>query len=330
MSEHYDVYGIGNALVDIQYQIEPAFLERNDIEKGVMTLIDEDRQRQLLSELEGGPAKRSSGGSAANTVIGVAGFGGSAYYGCKVADDDDGAFYLDDLKAAGVGCNAASRYPGITGKCLVMITADADRTMNTFLGITSTFGPEQVEADVVADSRVIYIEGYLLSSDSGFEAARSAQRLAKDSGKQVTLTLSDPFIVGSFGERVDSLLDAGVDLLFCNDAEAQACTGVDDVEAACAALADRVGRYAVTCGADGARVGDRDGSIHAPGFSVDAVDTNGAGDMFAGAFLFGMTNGYDTAQSAKLATYASSRVVASYGPRLDVRLVDEIDDILAM
>lgn len=328
MGKMYNVYGLGNALVDVQYRIEPSFLETAGIEKGLMTLIEEDRQKELIQRLSGLPAERSSGGSAANTVIGVSCFGGSAYYACKVADDDDGAFYLKDLEAAGVGVNLETYEGGRTGNCLVLITPDADRTMNTFLGITAMFGPEQIEAAVVAVSDTVYIEGYLLSSDSGFEAAQAAQKVAQAAGVPVALTLSDPFIVNVFGERVAALIDKGIDLLFCNEVEAQSYACVETTDAACEVLSDRVREFAVTCGADGARVG-RDGALHhAPGFQVEALDTNGAGDMFAGAYLYGITNGHSLEESAKLATYASSQVVAKYGPRLDRSLVGEIGRIL--
>jgi len=328
MARSYNVYGIGNALVDIQYRVLPAFLEQMQVEKGVMTLIDEARQQDLMAHLWDIPAERSSGGSAANTMIGVANLGGRAYYACKVGLDADGDFYLKDLEAAGVGRNPSNRGEGLTGKCLVLITPDADRTMNTFLGITSTFGPEQIDEAIIRQSDYLYIEGYLLSSDTGFEAALAAQRCAQACETRVALTLSDPFIVSGFGTRVRQIVDDGVDLLFCNEAEVQAYTGIERTADACAALSRDVAQFAVTCGPDGALIGDGGATLRTPGFKVDAVDTNGAGDMFAGAFLFGMTNGYDIAQSAKLATYASSRIVAQYGPRLNVSLKGAVARIL--
>ena len=187
----YDVYGLGNALVDIQFRVDPSFFEVMGIDKGVMTLIDGDRQQMLIDALGGKEMARSSGGSAANTMIALANCGGRGYYGCKVAQDADGAFYLRDLSAAGVASSPSNRGEGVTGKCLVMITADADRTMNTFLGITSTFGVAQIEDAVIADSEFIYIEGYLIAADDGFEAAQVAQKVARERGTKVALTLSD-------------------------------------------------------------------------------------------------------------------------------------------
>ena len=329
MGRDYNVYGIGNALVDIQYQVDPGFLNEAEIDKGVMTLIEEDRHLKLIDRLGDQVLKRSSGGSAANTMIGVANLGGRSYYACKVAKDEYGDFYLQDLEAAGVESNPVNREEGTTGKCLVFITPDADRTMNTFLGITSTFGPAQLEEEVIARSNYLYIEGYLVASDTGFEAALAAQKMGKRWGARVAITLSDPIIVDVFKSRLQELVENGVDLLFCNEDEAKAFTDQEDAEKACASLKDQVKGYAVTCGPKGAVVFDRDESVESPGFMVEAVDTNGAGDMFAGAYLFGMTNGYDVTQSARLATYSSAQVVSQFGPRLEESLKDRIPEILS-
>ena len=329
MGRAFSVYGIGNALVDIQYRVTPDFLAEAGIEKGVMTLIGEDRHHELLERLGDDVLKRSSGGSAANTMIGVANLGGKAYYACMVAKDTYGDFYLRDLAAAGVASNRFQG-EGITGKCLVMITADADRTMNTYLGITGTFGVEQLEPEVIEQSDYLYIEGYLIASDEGFAAALAAQAKAHARGTRVSLSLSDPLIVAAFRDRMRALVSAGVDMLFCNEDEARAFTGTSETDDACGVLESMVGAYAVTCGADGAIVWDGGERFRSQGFSVDAVDTNGAGDMFAGAYLFGVTHGFDAAGSAKLANFASMRVVAQYGPRLEGSLREEIERILAL
>jgi sugar/nucleoside kinase (ribokinase family) len=327
----YDVYGLGNALVDIQYQVDPVFFEEMDIDKGVMTLIEEERQQALIRALGGREMTRSSGGSAANTMIALANCGATGYYACVVAEDRDGDFYVSDLNAAGVASNQSNRAEGITGKCLVMITEDADRTMNTFLGITSTFGPEQIEESVIAQSKYIYIEGYLVAADVGFEAAQAAQRFAQANGTKVSLTLSDPFIVATFKDRMAALVDAGVDMLFCTEDEAKMFTGAETTGDAIDALCNRTAGFAVTCGAEGARVYDGRGIVHSPGFKVEAVDSNGAGDSFAGAYLYAVTNGYETARAAKLATYVSSRVVAKYGPRFEDKLdTGKIERIMSL
>ncbi len=328
MPKKYNVYGIGNALVDIQYRVTPDFLTRLGIDKGVMTLIDDDRREALIAALRGSPAQQASGGSAANTMIGLANFGGRACYACKVGRDVDGDFYLRDLAAVGVESNESNRGDGPTGQCLVFITPDADRTMNTFLGVSAAIGTEQVDELFMQRSDYFYIEGYLLSLVNGFEAVLMAQHRAKALGTRVALTLSDPFIVNVFGERVHKIIENGVDLLFCNEAEALAFTECEHVDQACKLLSKKVPLFAVTCGPDGALIGSADKVFKAPGFKVNAVDTNGAGDMFAGAFLFGLTNGYNLKQSATMATYASSRIVTQYGPRLRESLKDRIPEIL--
>ena len=328
MARTYDVYGVGHALVDIQYQVPPEFLAEHQIEKGVMTLVDEARQRHLTAAVNGEPVASTSGGSAANTLIGVARYGGRTYYACLTGRDAWGDFYQRDLEAAGVATHPANRGTGKTGQCLVFVTPDADRTLNTFLGISSAIGPVQLHEEIIADSQYVYLEGYLLGSDDGFAAARRAQQMAQRHGTAVALTLSDPFAVRAFRARFDALLQDGVDLLFCNEEEALASTGIDDREAAGAALASQVGTAYVTCGADGALV-YADGTHQVPGVPVQAIDTNGAGDLFAGGVLYGLSYGYSPLDAARLGCYAAAQVVTRFGPRLEQSLTDHIDRILS-
>ncbi len=329
MPRTYDVYGVGHALVDLQYAVSADFLERLHIRKGVMTLIDAARQRALFQALDRPPLASASGGSAANTMIGVAGFGGRAYYACQVGQDEWGDFYCRDLERALVRCNPANRSPGPTGQCVVFITPDADRTMNTFLGVSSELGPERLETGIIADSAYLYLEGYLVSSDSGFAACLRAQDLARQGRTLISLTLSDPSMVELFRERFAELVAGGVDLLFCNEEEARAFTGQGDRRAAAQDLARRFRAGCVTCGADGALCFE-DGRLAAvPGVPARAVDTTGAGDLFAGGVLFGLTHGFGLEQAARLGAYAAAQVVARYGPRLDRPLKDEISRILS-
>ena len=329
MTRTYDVYGVGHALVDIQYQVPPEFLAEHQIEKGVMTLVDEERQRHLTAAVNGEPVASASGGSVANTLIGVARYGGRTYYACLTGRDAWGDFYQRDLEAAGVTTHPANRGVGKTGQCLVFVTPDADRTLNTFLGISSAIGPAQLHEEVIADSQYVYIEGYLLGSDDGFAAARRAQQMAQRHGTAIALTLSDPFAVRAFRARFDALLQDGIDLLFCNEEEALASTGTDDREAAGAALASQVGTAYVTCGADGALV-YADGTHHqVPGVPVQAIDTNGAGDLFAGGVLYGLSYGYSPLDAARLGCYAAAQVVTRFGPRLEQSLANRIDRILS-
>ena len=287
MSDQFDIYGIGHALVDLQYSVSADTLRTLGVEKGVMTLIDEPRQAELFQALASEPVNSASGGSAANTAIAVSRFGGSVFYACQVGDDDWGRFYREDLERAGVGTSPDCHSSGKTGQCIVFVTPDADRTLNTFLGASSGMGPARVSEETIRSSRFIYLEGYLLTSELGLEACRKAQAIARESGTAVSLTLSDPFIVAGFKERFKVLIDGGVDLLLCNEEEACAYTGVADLGSAVAALGDLVPAACVTCGSRGAVTCEGAERFEVPGVTVEDVDTTGAGDSFAGGVLAG-------------------------------------------
>ena len=329
MDRKHDVCGVGHALVDIQYTVSAEYLTELGVEKGIMTLIDSERQQVLFQSLhEKEPIVRASGGSAANTMIAVARFGGSVYYACRLGQDEWGDFYQKDLEKAGVKSNPANRGPGRTGHCLVLITPDADRTLNTFLGASRNLGPEQLQEGVIADSHYVYLEGYLLSSDQGFAACCQAAKLARRHGTAISLTLSDPSVVNTCKERFVRLLESGVDLLFCNAEEARALTGEEDPEAACTALGACAASACITCGPEGAIVHTGGRHSHIPAVRVEAVDTTGAGDTFAGGVLFGITHGFELSTAAKLGSYAAAQVVSCYGPRLEGSLAGEINSIL--
>lgn len=327
-NKQYDVYAIGNALVDYEFEVPVSELQRLGVQKSVMTLIEESRHDQLVGELHGTKHTRACGGSAANTVIGLTQLGGRAFYSCKVADDEAGDFYFRDLCANKVDTNLAlrPRESGKTGKCLVMVTPDADRTMNTFLGITGEVGVRELSADAVASSRMLYIEGYLASSPSAREAVREARRLAQKSRAGVALSLSDPNMVRYFGDGLRDLIGDGVDLLFCNEAEAIAFTGQGDVFSAAQALRQVAGTFAVTRGAHGVLVYDGGHFFEVETEPVKVVDTLGAGDMFAGAFLYGVNRGWDLRLCAQLANYCAGLVVSAFGPRLDAQYLPRVRD----
>jgi sugar/nucleoside kinase (ribokinase family) len=327
---NYDVCGIGHALVDVQYTVTQDTLTSLGVDKGVMTLVDGDRRRDVVTGLVSAPANQASGGSAANTMITVACFGGKAHYAFQVGDDELGAFYRQDLEAAGVDSNLTAIQSGETGQCLVFVTPDADRTMNTFLGASATMGPHQVDNVVIQSSSYVYIEGYLMTTEDGLAACQSAAATARTNGTLVSLTLSDPFVVSAFKERFDTILEDQIDLLFCNEDEARAFTGLNDRAAAACALATRVPRVCVTLGADGALIVDGDKKPEVvEGFAARAMDTTGAGDTFAGGVLFGLTHGMSLGQSAVLGNYGAAIVVSAFGPRPTARLADQVDDILA-
>ncbi|VAW70000.1 Ribokinase [hydrothermal vent metagenome] len=313
----YHVYGVGNALVDMEFEVEDHFFEKNTIDKGVMTLVDEERQHELMSHLDAFEGKKASGGSAANTIIATSYFGGKSFYSCKVANDELGDFYVADLQAAGVDSNVGDgRKDGITGKCLVMVTPDAERTMNTFLGITETFSVDELHQSAIIDSEYLYMEGYLVTSSTGRHAAIEARKIAEENGVKTALTFSDPAMVQFFKDGLKEMIGDKVDLLFCNDAEAMSWSGSDDLAQAIESLKQVARTFAITLGAKGALLFDGERMIEISPHDVQAVDTNGAGDMFAGAFLYGITHGHSFYEAGNIASLAAARVVSQFGPRL--------------
>ncbi|MBL4592426.1 MAG: adenosine kinase [Flavobacteriales bacterium] len=330
MSKKYNVFGIGNALVDIVTEVDDQFLKDHNIEKGLMTLVDEEHQIRVSNAINMNNSNKQCGGSAANSIIAVSQFGGSSYYSCKVANDELGDFYKKDLKDNGVDSNLDSehRESGITGKCLVMTTSDASRTMNTFLGITSNYSRAEIKEDALKDSQYLYIEGYLVTSENGLDAMKYAKKLAEDNGVKTALTFSDPAMVKYFRDQMVPVVGASVDLLFCNEEEAMLYTEKDNILEAREELKKAAKRFVITQGENGAMIFDGDTFVDIEPYNVQAIDTNGAGDLFAGAFLYGMTNGHSYADSGKLASLASSKVVTQFGPRLEWHQAKEISNKL--
>jgi sugar/nucleoside kinase (ribokinase family) len=328
----YNVFGIGNAIVDIVTEVDHEFFEKNNIEKGVMTLVDEKRQLELMKVIDMKRSKMSGGGSAGNTVVALNQFGGKSFYGCLVAEDELGKFFLADLARNGVDTNLTPETcpEGHTGRCLVMTTPDAHRTMNTFLGVSSFFSTSQLDETAISNSSYIYLEGYLVASPQGLEAMIEAKKMARKHNVLVALTFSDPSMVKYFSKQMEAVVGDGIDLLFCNDEEAMTFTGTDSVQEAREKLKNVAKRFVITLGANGALIFDGDTFIQIEPFSVKAVDTNGAGDMFAGAFMYGITHGHSFAHAGKIASLASARVVTQFGPRLQPDQAKAILKDLAM
>lgn len=326
MTKKYDVYAIGNALVDMEYEVHDEFFKKHKIDKGLMTLVDEERQNYLLDALGTAPKKQQCGGSAANTAIASAQFGAKTFYSCKVAKDPIGNFYFQDLQDNGVSSNLIhqDREDGITGKCLVLITPDAERTMNTFLGITSSISKAQIDPEAIRNSSYMYMEGYLVASHTGREAAVQARKIAEAAGVKTALTFSDVNMVNYFREGLSEMMGEGVDLLFSNETEAFAFTGTDDIIVAREKLKDIAKTFVITRGDQGAMVYDGEKFIDIDAFKVKAIDTNGAGDMYAGAFLYAITHKHCFETAGKLAAKAASQVVSQFGPRLKTESVLEI------
>jgi sugar/nucleoside kinase (ribokinase family) len=327
----YHIYGIGNALVDKEFEVDDAFFSDAGIEKGMMTLIEADQLASMLEILTSryGLKKRACGGSAANTIIGASYFGANAFYTCNVANDEAGDFYIADMKAAGVDTNMGDdRDEGVTGKCLVMVTPDAERTMNTHLGITSELHQNHINEDALAQSEYAYIEGYLVTSEPSRAAAIQVREMARKHGVKVAMTFSDPAMVQFFKDGVKEMIGDGVDLLFCNEQEAKLYADTDSLDDAIEAIKKVASTFAITLGSKGALAFDGE-TLHeiAPN-AVTAVDSNGAGDMFAGAFLYAITHGHDFAAAGRLASAASSKVVSQFGPRLDAEQHEPLKSVL--
>lgn len=315
----YDVYGIGNAIVDIVTEVDHEFFMKNSIEEGVMTLVDEKRQLELIKAIDMNKSKMSGGGSAGNTVVAVNQFGGKSFYSCLVAHDELGKFFLEDLKRNGVDTNLThDQCPqGHTGKCLVMTSPDAQRTMNTFLGISSFLSPEHLNSSAIKNSTYLYLEGYLVASPKGLEAMKEAKEIAEQSNVLTSLTFSDSSMVKYFSKQMEEIVGGGVDLLFCNEEEAMIYTGTNTLHEAREKLKQTARHYAITLGANGALIFNGDAFIKIDPYPAKAIDTNGAGDMFAGAFLYGVTHNRSYAEAGKLASLASSKVVSQFGPRFE-------------
>lgn len=322
----YHVYGVGNALVDIEIEATDEQLAELKVEKGLMTLVDPERQRFLLDSLTGVQHKLSGGGSAANTIMALAHLGARCYYSCRIADDHSGNFFADDMRAAGVETNVHmdKGSDGVTGTCLVMVTPDAERTMNTNLGISAELSAEQLIEAELAASEYLYIEGYLVSTPNSLATAMKARELARKHGVKVAMTFSDPAMVQFCCDGLKTVLGDGVDVLLCNEAEAMGYTGCDTLDEAADALREFTKVLAITCGAAGSRIWDGERWIHVASHPVKAVDTNGAGDLFAGAFLYGLTHGHDCETSARLASRGAATLVTHFGARLHREGLSEV------
>lgn len=330
MTKKYDVYAIGNALVDMEFEVSDSFFTNHNIDKGLMTLVDEDRQNYLLKSLGMGAKKKQGGGSAANTIIAISQFGAKGFYSCKVAADETGDFYLNDLVESGVDTNLKSqkRENGITGKCLVLITPDAERTMNTFLGITGSLAKTEVDAEAIKNSQYLYMEGYLVASPSGKEAAIHARDVAQAAGVKTALTFSDVNMVKFFKEGLVEMVGSGLDLLFCNESEALSYVGTDSILTAREELKKVAKNFVITLGENGAIIWDGVTFIDIEPYQIKAIDSNGAGDMYAGAFLYAISQGHTCASAGKLASMSASRVVGQFGPRLKTSETLEIKHLV--
>ena len=320
-SAKYDVLGIGNAIFDVLVQTDEGFLSRHGMAKGGMALIDEARALSIYGDM--GPATEMSGGSAANTIVGVANLGARAAYVGKVRDDQIGRLYTHDIRAAGVAFETLPASDGpATGCCYILVTPDGERTMNTYLGAAQELMPDDIDAAQVAASAMIYLEGYLWDPKNAKDAFVKAATIAHDAGRQVALTLSDSFCVDRYrGEFLDLMRAGTVDLVFANEAELHSLYQTSDFDTALTQMRRDTKLGVVTRSEKGCVVASHDGVIAVPAFPIDRiVDTTGAGDLFAAGFLFGLVRGAELENAGRLGALAAAEVIQHIGARPQVSL----------
>ena len=310
-----DVTGIGNAIVDIIAQTDDAFLERHMIAKGGMTLIDAAAATQLYGAM--GPGVETSGGSAANTIAGIAGFGGRAAFIGKVQQDQLGEVFAHDVRALGVQYDTpASISESPTGRCLILVTPDAQRSMSTFLGAGQELHPRDVDPATIESAQITYLEGYLWDPPHAKEAFRKAMDIAHQAGRQVAMSLSDAFCVERYRDEFQHLAAGNIDILFANEAEIMSLYQTRTFDDALQAVRGKCAIAALTRSEKGCVIvaGDEVHVIEAVK-PAQLIDTTGAGDLFAAGFMFGLTHGRDLAASARIGALAASEVIAHLGPR---------------
>jgi sugar/nucleoside kinase (ribokinase family) len=317
----YDVLGIGNAIFDVLVQTDEAFLISHGMTKGGMALIDEDRAAAIYRDM--GPATEMSGGSAANTIVGLANLGARAAYVGKVRDDQIGRLYTHDIRAAGVAFETKPAAGGpATGCSYILVTPDGERTMNTWLGAAQELIPSDIDAAQVAASSIVYLEGYLWDPLSAKEAFVKAATIAHGAGRQVALTLSDSFCVDRYrDEFLDLMRSRTVDLVFANEAELHSLYQTSDFESALKQLRADTSLGVVTRSEKGCVVASKDGVVAVPAFPIEKmVDTTGAGDLFAAGFLFGLVRGAGHENAGRLGALAAAEVIQHIGARPQVSL----------
>ena len=317
----YDVLGIGNAIFDVLVKTDEAFLARHGMTKGGMALIDEARAAAIYRDM--GPATEMSGGSAANTIVGIASLGARAAYVGKVKDDQIGRMYAHDIRAAGVAFETRPAAGGpATGCCYILVTGDGERTMNTYLGAAQDLMPADIDAADIAAAKIVYLEGYLWDPKNAKEAFVKASQIAHEAGREVALTLSDSFCVDRYREEfLDLMKKRTVDVVFANEAELHSLYQTSDFDAALKQLREDAKLGVVTRSEKGCVVASREGVAAVPAFPVgQIVDTTGAGDLFAAGFLFGLVRGAGHENAGRLGALAAAEVIQHIGARPQVSL----------
>ena len=323
----FDVFGVGNALVDCVCLVSDSFLDDNNIEKGLMTIVDDKKQKSIIEKIKDTDPFIQSGGSVPNSIYTLSNLGGSGYLSFLISNDSYGNLYLNDIKKSGIN-TADKKYffgDGMTGSCLVLTTPDAERTMNTCLGASSNFSIKNINFDDLKLSRYLYIEGYLVTSDVAIEAIKKSISFSIENDVKISLTFSDLSMVKYFREKFLNILNHKIDLLFCNQEEAKTFTGENDFKKCCEKMLEYSELVVITKGDKGSLIISNSGeNIEIEPINVTPLDTVGAGDTYAGAFLYGINNGLSLRKSGELASSLSSKVVTKLGPRLDKNVIDGI------
>jgi len=322
MKKKYQVVGIGNAMVDILSHVDDGFLSENNVEKGIMQLIDTARASELYAQT--GPSREVSGGSAANTIAGIAALGGRTAYVGKVRDDQLGQIFAHDLRAQGATYETpfASNNEGAeTGRCMVLVTPDGERSLNTYLGVSEFLTSDDIDEKMMANTDWIYLEGYRFDGPESVEAFAKAIKACRDAGGRVSLTLSDPFCVERHRDAFREMIRDHVDLLFCNVHEMQAMYPAPDLEAAMKLAAAEADIVVCTDSDKGAYVLNGGGLEHANAVPTEIVDATGAGDLFASGFLYGLTSGFDMLTCGRMGCVAASEVISHIGARPETDLM---------
>ena len=324
-----DISALGNALVDTVFKVEHSLIAELGLEIDQMTLSSAEEHAPIIERLIASGAETVSdcGGSATNSLVAAASFGASCFHTCKVSDDEDGTRYLQSLKEAGVGHKGsmASSDSMPTGKCLILVTPDAKRTMTTALNVSSLMDENDLDLDQISNSRIFYIEGYMVTSEENYKVALKALNHLKDfPDVKIALSLSDPGIVMGFKDKFHEIESFGLDYIFGNDDEAMAFVGSDNIEDAFVALQKKSYVSIITMGEKGSVVVSNEELINTPNVDIQAIDTNGAGDMFAGSFLYSLLQNDDLKTCAEFANYGASKVVETFGPRLTKDMYHEV------
>jgi hypothetical protein len=321
MKKNIQLCGFGNGLVDLQYTITDLELAELGLKKGDMVLVDSEKQSELLNKLSHITHNRCSGGSAANSIIAFAQLGGKPAYQTVLGNDDYGKFYANEFSELNITLESKSLDEYSTGTCVVLITPDGERTMHNYLGATAYFRPEYIDEELIKQSEWLYIEGYEFSQDWSTEAIFKAIECAKANNTKIAISFSADFIITVFRDNLQKAVK-DADLVFCNESEAMNFTATDNYESAYDVLSAMCPNVVVTLGKKGAIYKWEEKTYYVPAYSGEVIDTTGAGDMFAGAFFFGIINDYSPIVAGHLASFASGRIVAQFGARINDNMIE--------